>query len=109
TIPKGFYENLKYKIDIVITGEAMDTRMKAANLFAVLQAITADPTMLQDPTKKKILYQYMEQGGLNPYDFDVPTTESSVQQMIKPQMGGGGVSRPSIPNLPVEGTKQATI
>jgi len=108
TIPKGFYENLKYKIDIIITGEAVDTRMKAANLFAVLQAITADPTMLQDPTKKKIIFQYMEQGGLNPYDFDVPTEEGQTQQ-VRPQMGGGGVSRPSLPNSPIMGTNQQQV
>jgi len=108
TIPKGFYDNIKYKIDIIITGEAVDTRMKAANLFAVLQAITADPTMLQDPTKKKIIFQYMEQGGLNPYDFDVPTEEGQVPQ-VRPQMGGGGVSRPNLPSSPVMGTNQQQI
>ena len=108
TIPKGFYENLKYKIDIIITGEAMDTRMKAANLFAVLQAITADPTMLQDPTKKKILYQYMEQGGLNPYDLDVPQGKTEIPQ-IPQGRAGGGVSAPKIASSPISGTKQQQI
>jgi len=107
TIPDEFYKNIKYKIDIIITGEASDTRMKAANLFAVLQAITADPTILQDPAKKKILFQYMEQGGLNPYELDMPQETQAPQ--IRPQMGGGGVSRPQIPQTPVAGTNQQQI
>ena len=106
TIPDDFYKNIKYKIDIIITGEASDTRMKAANLFAVLQAITADPTILQDPAKKKILFQYMEQGGLNPYELDITNAEAPQQQ---PQMGGGGVIRPNIPQGAMAGTQQQQI
>src|SRR3990167_4274051 len=43
-IPKGFYKDVKYDVDIDITGESIDTRVRQATIFAVLQAITADPT-----------------------------------------------------------------
>ena len=112
TIPKGFYEDIKYKIDIDIVGEAMDVRLKSANLFAILQAITADPTMLQDPTKRKMLFTIMEAGGISPIDFQgMPEQPQQPQQMLQaPQKGaGGGVSRPNIPNLPVGGTQQTTL
>src|SRR3990167_9142752 len=55
-IPKNFYKNVKYDVDIDITGESVDTRVRYATRFAILQAISADPTMTQDPIKKKILF-----------------------------------------------------
>lgn len=101
TIPKGFYKNLKYDIDIDITGESVDTRVRAATKFAILQAITADPTMTTDPFKRKILMSYMEDGGLNPNDFfDVTqkTPADLVDPRMQPKMGGGGVSAPDLTN-----------
>lgn len=96
TIPKGFYSNAKYDVDIDITGESVDTRVKYATLFAILQAITADPTMTTDPVKKKILYQMSEAGGINAGDlFD--TSEQSMNPMM-PGRAGGGVSAPQLAN-----------
>jgi hypothetical protein len=39
-IPRGYYSDLKYWLEIDITGEAVDVRIKAANLQMALQAIT---------------------------------------------------------------------
>ena len=94
-IPKGFYKDIKYDVDIDITGESIDTRVKNATLFAILQAITADPTMTQDPTKKKILYYMAENGGINPNE--IFPTETNSQNLISPETqtrAGGGVSAP---------------
>ncbi len=95
TVPRNHYKGVKYDIDIDITGESIDTRVRAATKFAILQAITADPTMLQDPTKKKLLASYMEDGGINPNDiFGV---ESSKPDEIAQQgRAGGGVSAPQM-------------
>jgi len=102
---------LKYKIDIDIVGEALDTRVKSANLFAALQAITADPTLLTDPTKKKFFYRFLEQGGISPIDFEPETAPPSIGQVVgeKAPAAGGGVSRPSLPPMPVAGPAQATV
>ena len=107
-IPKEFYKDIKYKIDIVIVGEALDTRMKAANLFAALQAITADPTLLTDPAKKKFFYRYLEQGGISPIDFEPEVTSPTIGEVAQ-KRAGGGVGRPAIPNVPVGGTREATL
>jgi hypothetical protein len=94
TIPKGFYKDIKYDIDIDITGESIDTRVRQATIFAVLQAVTADPSMTQDPIKRKILYMMMENGGISPDDiFDTP--KKGVSEVAQ-QMGGGGVSAPAM-------------
>ena len=104
-IPSGFYKNLKYKIDIVITGESLDMRTQSANLLSALQAITADPTLLSDPAKKKFFYKYLERTGISPEDIR-PTEQGGIETLTR---GGGGVSRPTIPATPVRGSVEATI
>jgi hypothetical protein len=110
TIPKGFYDNLKYDIDIDITGESVDTRVKAATKFAILQAITADPTMTTDPVKRKILMSYMEDGGISPNDF-FDAEEKKMDDMVPemPGRAGGGVSAPAMAGSPMGGQSMQTI
>lgn len=104
-IPKNFYSGLKYDIDIDITGESVDTRVRYATKFAILQAIQADPTMTTDPVKKKFLYSMAEDGGINPNDlFDVETKE--MPQI--PNKGGGGVSAPQM-GARIPGAEVATV
>jgi len=105
-IPNKFYENLKYKIDIVITGEAVDTRVRAANALMAIQAMQADSTILTDPSKKKLFFYFLEQGGLNPYEI------VSTEDVSQPEMtgkGGGGISRPVMPNNSIPGQSQTTL
>jgi len=92
-LPTNFYKNLKYKIDIIITGEQKDVQGQAQFIFSVLQAITVDPTILQDPTKRKMLLKLMELNGLQGFDF-IPTETPSIQKLTEGQQVGGGVSRP---------------
>jgi len=98
TIPMGFYKNLKFDLDIDITGESIDTRVRSATMFAILQAITADPTMLEDPTKRKFLYTMGEDGGVNMNDYlDVaPKKPEDVVPVDKQRGAGGGVSAPAL-------------
>ena len=97
TIPTNFYKDIKYDVDIDITGESIDTRVRSATLFALLQAITADPTMLQDPIKRKFLYTMGEDGGVNMADFlnaEETRPEDVIPQNQQPKPTGGGVSTP---------------
>ena len=105
TIPSNFYEKVKYDVDIDITGESVDTRVRAATKFAIAQMITADPTMTTDPFKKKLLMSYMEDGGINPNDFFSVETKS-IEDI--PGRAGGGVSAPQMsPQL--AGPSQVTV
>ncbi|MHA1304570.1 MAG: hypothetical protein ACTSPI_12810 [Candidatus Heimdallarchaeaceae archaeon] len=105
------YKDLKYKIDIVITGEQMDTRVKAATLFAAIQAVTADPTLLSDSTKKKFFYRWLEQGGINPIDFEPESAPPSMEQAVERIGGraGGGVSKPAFAPGQAGGNLESTI
>jgi len=101
SIVKDAYKDIKYKIDIIITGEQKDTMAMTQVYFAALQAITADPTLLTDPRKKKIFYKALENSGVNPLDLE-PEVEARgmerlIQRMPLPRGAGGGVSRPATP------------
>ena len=118
-IPSDFYKNLKYKIDIEITGEARDIRVWAATLFAALQAMTADPTLLTDPAKRKLFSKWLEAGGLNIGDIEPPKQQDVealiMQQATKPMPtsaprgAGGGVSKPAMTQNPMAGNQTAQL
>lgn len=109
TIPKSFYKDIKYDVDIDITGESMDTRVRYATLFALLQAMTADPTMTQDPIKKKILFKMAEDGGVNPNDlFEVGKGEEMSAMAASMKRAGGGVSAPALAGA-ISGDVTSTI
>ena len=96
-IPDGFYDDLKYKIDIVITGEERDVRLQSANISMILQNIQQDPEILQDPAKRKLLSKLLETIGMDIHDISPePTAEEGMKQMVE-EKKGGGISRPSIP------------
>lgn len=107
TIPKNFYKGMKYDVDIDITGESVDSRVKGATKFAILQAITADPTMTTDPIKRKLLASYAEDGGLNPADF-LDAQPKKVEDIAMQGRAGGGVSAPAM-NVRVPGMETTTV
>ena len=59
----NFFKNLDYNVDVVSTGENKNIYSQINNGNALLQAISADPTILQDPAKKKILFKVMSAMG----------------------------------------------
>ena len=114
TVPKGFYKNAKYDIDIDIMGMSVDVKAQYATMNAILQAITADPTAIIDPAKRKILFGMAEMGGVNPNNlFDsLPDSNNPTNMMdnMNPQntRAGGGVSAPMQPNA-MAGNAMSTV
>lgn len=96
-IVKGIYDNFKYKIKIEITGEGTDT--SGQDDIMILQAVTADPTILQDPIKKKIFFRILEKRGFNIADFQTekPMDMQQLLQQMPVKGAGGGVSAPAMP------------
>ncbi len=94
TIPKDWYKDVKYEIEIDIDGESVSSTVKAQALISTLQAITTDPTMLTDPTKKALLTEHLEQVGVSLSDYE---QSNQVQPIATQQVAaaGGGVSSPT--------------
>jgi hypothetical protein len=109
-IPSGYYKGLKYDIDIDITGESVDTRVRSATYFAILQAIQSDPTMLEDERKRRLLGKIAEDGGVNLdeiFGIQQKTPETMMPEM-QPSAGGGGVSAPVLSQA-IQGETSATL
>lgn len=97
-VPKDFYKDIKYKVDIVITGEARNLQVEMANNAMLLQMLQQDETILQNPGKRKILSKILESMGKSIEDLD--GGEMTTQQMVGQNVGqqkGGGISKP--PNI----------
>lgn len=89
-IPKGVYDNLKYKLNIVITGEEVDTASKLTTLQTIFQILGSNPTVLQDPRTKKIFYKMLSVAGFNPVEIDDDQTPSITEatQDVRAKVGG---------------------
>lgn len=59
----NFFKNLDYEVDIDITGESRNVYAQIQNGNALLMAIGKDPTILQDPVKRKILFKILSNMG----------------------------------------------
>ena len=94
-VPGDFYKDIKYKVDIIITGESRNLQVEMANNAMLLQMLQQDPTILQDPGKRKILSKILESMGKSIEDLD--GGEKTMQQVVGENVGqqkGGGISRP---------------
>jgi len=106
-IPKGYYDDIKYKIDVVITNEQIDVATKLTTLQTILTIIGTNPTILQDPRTKKVFYQLLDLAGISPIQFEqeIPSlTEVSIVEGGRVAERGGG-----IPKIPPITTPTATI
>lgn len=97
TVPKDWYVDCKYEIEIDIDGESVSSTVKAQALISTLQAITTDPTMLTDPIKKALLTEHLEQVGisLSDYEQNMPEQPIATQSQVQGSVAGGGVSSPT--------------
>lgn len=95
-IPKGFYENIKYKIDIVITGEQIDLGSKITTLQFVLATIGSNPTILQDPRTRKVFNQLLDYVGISPLEIG-KTGGRGLKGLMEETAAkrGGGIAKPS--------------
>lgn len=86
-VQKDFFKELDYEVDIVSTGENKNIYAQINNGNAILQALAADPTILQDPAKKKVLFKVMSAMGWHQSELEdidnappMPMTEEMMQE-----------------------------
>ena len=101
TIPRGFYDDLKYKMKIVIGSEAFDIQGKLQTLQTILQIVGSNPAVFQNPTTKGIIQKMLNYAGFQPTEFEeqeVPQVQNVVQG-IQAQRGGS-IAAPQMPAFP---------
>ncbi len=96
SIPKNFYKDFDYDIDIVITGQERNTIAEAQNTQLVMQMIQQDSEVLTDPRKKRAFARILDALGLNITDFELEEdVNGGLQEMVGERanqsgaMGGG--------------------
>ncbi len=77
-IPANFYENIKHKVELVITGESVNLGSMIETLTTLLQTIATNPGVLQDPNTRKILFATLDKAGISPEEIGLD---------VQPQQG----------------------
>lgn len=93
-IKEGFYDDIEFEFDILVTSEQENVATLAQNTFQILTAIAQNPNLLQDPIAKTLLFSYAEKIGVNPLKLDAAEAQSQVQapqqaNLPSPLPGGG--------------------
>ena len=83
-IPEGYYQDLKYRMDLIVTDEQVNIDSKVTTLTTAMQTIATNPMILQNPVTKRILLRLLELGGVNPEELgDLSTLTQPPQQMMQ--------------------------
>lgn len=110
-IPDNFYD-FEYQVDVVVTGEQIDLSQRATALQTALQVIGSNPTVLQDPTVRRLYFKLLEATGVSPgeiFDEDIPSFQTAVQA-TSPAQVGGSIARPTPqPTMPAIAKVPTTV
>jgi hypothetical protein len=109
-IPKGFYDNLKYKIDIMITGEQLDVAARQSTVNMLIQMLNSNPAIFENNKIVKFLSYALNMIGINPKEFfndNTPTIQnlSGAERMQR----GGSISSPTAVSQPAMQTVNQQI
>ncbi len=108
-IPAKFYDNLKYKIDIVITNEQVDMTSRLTTLQTVLQIIGSNPTILKDPRTRKIFYKLLDLSGISPTDFREEEPDLAQVAGQNTAQVGGSIAKATPTASPAHATVPTTL
>lgn len=88
-IPKGFYEGVKYIIDINITGEQVDIGTRQQTLQVALQIMGANPAIVENPVTRTMFLKMLELAGLSAIDLDLLNDQMEEQRVEGDQLMRG--------------------
>ena len=109
-IPEGAYNDLKYKIKIVIGDEMLDSSAKMQIVQMGLQILGQNPTILQNTRTKNLFYKFIELGGVNPHELGDDPILSLQEQFSQLQAKvGGSIAKPIAQQTPQPMTVNQTV
>lgn len=91
-IPAGFYDNAKFDIKIVVSGENIDLGQKSATMQFVMQLL---PQAIQSPELMKALNKTAQLGGINLVELGINPNETGT-----PVQQNGSLAAPVGPGNP---------
>lgn len=105
TIPKGYYDDVKYKVDVMITNEQLDVASRLTTLQTALQLLASNPGIVENPKTKRIFFKLLDLSGISPVELGIDDASTpSLQDTMSTLRPGGSIGRPSAqrgaPQLP---------
>lgn len=86
-IPDSFYDNARFMVDVLITGENIDNGTKSQVLQLAMQIIGTNPGVVQNPVTKRILFSMLALGGISPVELGLLNEQAATPQAQMPQQG----------------------
>lgn len=92
-IPEDFYKNIKYKVDVLITNEQVDTAARMATLQGVLGILSTNPNVTKDPKTKKIFFELLNLSGISPVDIGLDDEAPDTAEVVSELRPGGSIAK----------------
>lgn len=111
-VEKNFFKNLDYEVDLISTGENKNIYAQINNGNAILQALAADPTILQDPAKKQVLFKVMTAMGWHQSELEaMDKAPLPVQNTLQDNQNQNGQGQQPVPgaNPAIPGGQGSTV
>jgi len=106
----AFYDDIKYKIDIQITGEQIDIAGISQTIDTMIMMLGQNPGVLDDPRIRKMLYKRIDLLGLNPKDwFDEEVKSLPDEARMSRVQRGGSIASPTPISSPAMVPAEATL
>lgn len=115
-IKEKLYNDLEFEFDINIVNEQENAQIISQNTFTLLQAMASNPTLLDDPVFKTLLFDYAEQIGVSPARLELAASKrrpvnqanpNGLSEALSPQAGNTTPLSSAIPSLLEEAQKRA--
>lgn len=91
-VRKEMYKNAKKKVNIIITGEERNLEREQETKTTILQLVSTNPTLLQDPTSRALINSILKLQGTS---LEAMGIVQSRGQVIQPQQGGARQPQPN--------------
>ena len=98
-VEKKYYEDQKFSLKTVITGENENKEQNIETLTTVFTTLAANPAALQDPRLMKVFNMLLEQSGYSPLQLNVVNQTPTNPSLNPANQGGGGAERSQIGNM----------
>lgn len=100
-IPKGYYDDIRTKVDIITTGENMDKQAMFESLNNLMITVAQNPQIITDPAMSKLFSKIIDLAGVG---ISLPelTNRLNVEegQQTIPGQGDGGGAEGVLPSIP---------
>lgn len=97
---EGMFKDMDMRYDLMIDGQQKNLQTSLNNMFTVLQTLSANPAVLDDPRIKTMFYEFMKGAGISPEKLELADAQrqQQVQQNPMQMMGQLQAQMPQQPN-----------